>query len=92
MNDTNLYRTNPSLIIRDDFDDFAILFDPHSGKAFGLNPIGELIWKSLKNEGSIENILQQIESDCCNIPETAESDVLAFIDKLENHGLIGRRI
>ncbi len=92
MKETDIFRTNPSLIIRDDFDDFAILFDPHSGKAFGLNPVGVLIWNLLKNEGTIDGIISQVKSNCHNITGNAEQDVYAFVDKLEKNGLIGRRI
>jgi SynChlorMet cassette protein ScmD len=92
MHETDIFLANPSLQIRDDFDDFAILFDPHSGKAFGLNPVGELIWKSLKDETSLGDIILQVKANCRNITESAEREICAFVDQLEKNGLIGRRV
>ena len=38
---------NPMVVSREEFDDWAILFDPETGKAFGVNPIGTEIWNKL---------------------------------------------
>ena len=92
MHESDVFRANPSLKVRDDFDDFAILFDPHSGKAFGLNPVGELIWRLLKDEISVGSIVRHVKASCRNVSDKAEEDVYLFVDKLEKNGLVGRRI
>ncbi len=33
---------NPSVVLREEFDNRAILFDPDTGDAFGINPVGAL--------------------------------------------------
>ena len=38
---------NPLVVLREEFDDWAILFDPDTGNAFGLNPTGVYLWKLL---------------------------------------------
>lgn len=34
---------NPLIVLREEFDDWAILFDPGTGDAFGLNPVAVFI-------------------------------------------------
>ena len=36
---------NPLAVLREEFDNWAILFDPATGNAFGLNPVGVLLRK-----------------------------------------------
>jgi hypothetical protein len=43
---------NPLIVLREEFDDWAILFDPDTGNAFGLNPTGVFIWKLLDGKPS----------------------------------------
>ena len=38
---------NPLIVLREEFDDWAILFDPDTGSAVGINPVGVAIWKVL---------------------------------------------
>ena len=38
---------NPLSVLREEFDDWALLFDPDSGKVVGLNPVSVFIWKRL---------------------------------------------
>ncbi len=38
---------NPSVVLREEFDDWAVLFDPDTGRGFGLNPTGVYLWKLL---------------------------------------------
>ena len=38
---------NPSLVLREEFDDWAVLFDPDTGDSFGLNPVSVFIFKRL---------------------------------------------
>ena len=49
---------NPLIVLREEFDDWAILFDPDSGDAFGLNPIGVHIWKRLDGNHAVKDILK----------------------------------
>ena len=85
-------KANPAVVIRDDFDDFAILFDPDSGKAFGLNPVGEVIWKLMKNEITTDNIIKKLNDQCCNVSDDVESEIKEFINNLLKNGLVGKRV
>jgi len=46
--------SNPMVVFREEFDDWAILFDPETGKAFGVNPIGTEIWNKLDGKPDLK--------------------------------------
>jgi SynChlorMet cassette protein ScmD len=81
--------TNPSIVLREEFDDWALLFDPDTGEVFGINPVGVFIWKHLNSCSSINDILQNLKQDCENVPETAAKEIKEFIDSLVKKGLAG---
>lgn len=64
MPDNDKPIVNPMIVLREEFDDWAILFDPDSGKAFGLNPTSVFIWKCLDGQHTIEDILIELRKNC----------------------------
>ena len=80
---------NPLIVLREDFDDWAILFDPDSGKGFGLNPVSVFIWKCLDGKHTISDILAELRVNCDNVPENVEDHVKKFIHSLVECGLAG---
>ena len=62
---------NPLVVLREEFDDWAILFDPDTGNAFGLNPTGVYLWKLLDGEHSIDEMLQSLRQEAEEVPEEA---------------------
>jgi len=83
---------NPSIVFRDDFDDWAILFDPDSGESFGLNPVGVFVWKKLDGKHTVDDILVELRENCEDVPEEAEDDLEEFVDDLVKQGLAGYEI
>jgi SynChlorMet cassette protein ScmD len=83
---------NPLIVLREEFDDWAILFDPDTGDAFGLNPIGVQIWKRLDGNHSVEDILKDLREGFEDVPHEAESDLQEFIEDLVQRGLAGYEI
>ena len=47
MSHNNKPVANPLVVLREEFDDWAVLFDPDTGNAFGLSPVGVFVWKLL---------------------------------------------
>jgi SynChlorMet cassette protein ScmD len=80
---------NPLLVLREEFDDWAVLFDPDTGDSFGLNPVSVFIWKHLDGNHTAEDILKALRSECQDAPEDAETFVKEFIDDLLEKGLVG---
>ena len=87
--DNNKLVANPLVVLREEFDDWAILFDPDSGNAFGLGPVGVFIWKRLDGHHTIEDILKDLHENCENVPEEAEDHFKDFIQELVEQGLAG---
>lgn len=81
---------NPSLVLREEFDDWAILFDPESGQSYGLNPVSVAVCKHLDGQHQPQDIVAKVKAQCSNVPEHGvEEDICAFITLLEEKGLVG---
>ena len=81
---------NQNIVFRKETDNWAILFDPDSGKTYGLDPIGIFIWDNLDGKKTIEEIVEKLKKECTNtIPETALQEVTDFINNLTSKGLAG---
>jgi len=80
---------NPLIVLREEFDDWAILFDPDTGKGMGLNPTGVFIWKLLDGSHTLNDILEKLHEECENVPEEAGNDLKEFIQELIERGLAG---
>ena len=80
---------NPLIVLREEFDDWAILFDPDTGNAFGLNPVGVFIWKLLDGKHSIPDILARMQESVEDVPPEAQEDLEGWVQELVNRGLAG---
>ena len=80
---------NPLIVLREEFDDWAILFDPDTGNAFGLNPTGVFIWKLLDGKHNTEDIVSRLREEADDVPEDAGEHARQFIASLEQQGLVG---
>jgi SynChlorMet cassette protein ScmD len=89
MTEKKYLLANPLIVLREEFDDWAILFDPDTGKAFGLNPVGVFIWKLLDGKHSIPDILVSMQESVENVPPEAQEDLEAWVQELVNRGLAG---
>jgi SynChlorMet cassette protein ScmD len=80
---------NSMIVFREEFDDCALLFDPYTGKAFGVNPVAALIWKRLDGNHSAKAILDEITEKFSDFPEDIESHLKDFIQELVKNGFAG---
>jgi SynChlorMet cassette protein ScmD len=80
------------LVLREEFDDWAILFDPDSGNGFGLNPISVMIWKLLDGKHNESDILARIHSSFDEVPDDAADHLKELIDELTKRGLVGYEV
>jgi SynChlorMet cassette protein ScmD len=82
------YRVNPSIVLREEFDDWAVLFDPDTGDAHGLDPVGVFIWQRLDGTRTAEEILAALGTACEDVPTDAPAHLEAFLDELLGKGYI----
>ena len=89
MNRTDKPIANPIVVLREEFDDWAILFNPDTGDAVGINPVGVTVWKRMDGRRSIGDIVSEIGNDFDNVPDAALEEISAFVDKLAEEGFVG---
>ena len=83
------FKTNPNIVLREEYDDWAVLFDPDTGKTCGLSPTGVFIWKQLDGSKGKDDILQALASVCEeDLPENAADDYDKFLEQLLESGLV----
>lgn len=80
---------NPKIVLREDFEDVAVLFNPDNGKTFSLNKTGLVIWKSIDGSRTVSEIIDDMKARCVGIPESVEEQVQKYIQRLLDSGLIG---
>ncbi len=86
----NRLMANPVVVLREEFDDWAVLFNPDSGKAVGVNPTGVAVWKRLDGRHTLEEIVAEIAQLFSNPPETIQADVERFAQQLLEGGFAGQ--
>ena len=83
---------NPLLVLREEFDDWAVLFDPDTGDAFGLNPVSVFVWKRLDGKHTTQDILKELREESDDVPDTAGQEIEDFIEELVEKGYAGHEI
>ena len=80
---------NSMVVFREEFDDWAILFDPDTGKAFGINPVAAFIWKRLDGKHDALSILNEIKDRFADIPADIDLHFKEFLAELVKNGFAG---
>ena len=81
--------TNPLAVLREEFDDWAVLFNPDTADAVGINPVGVAIWKAMDGQHNLEEIAIGIRECFSDVPDAAGDELAAFIDDLAERGYVG---
>jgi SynChlorMet cassette protein ScmD len=76
-------------MLREEFDDWAILFNPDTGRGFGLSPTGVYVWKLIDGKHSIDDLLKALRQDATDVLQEAGEHLIAFVESLTEHGLAG---
>jgi SynChlorMet cassette protein ScmD len=80
---------NPLIVLREEFDDWALLFDPDTGKVVGLNPVSVFIWKRLDGHHTQGEILIELRDHFESVPEEADVHLTEFVHGLVERGFVG---
>ena len=79
---TDILDTDPRVVLREDFEDWTILFHPLTGEAVGLDPVGVLTWKLIDGKRSGEEIAAALGSHFEDAPPSVREDTQAFLQNL----------
>jgi SynChlorMet cassette protein ScmD len=80
---------NPVVVLREEFDDWAVLFNPDTADAVGINPVGVAVWKLMDGERDLDEIVGRIRKRFADVPEAADDEISAFLDELAERGFVG---
>ena len=80
---------NPVVVLRKEFDDWAVLFNPDTAEAVGINPVGVAIWELLDQQIDTEKIVTTIRQDFADVPGSATEEIETFIADLAKRGFLG---
>lgn len=89
MNQTDRPIANPVVVLREEFDDWAVLFNPDTAAAVGTNPVGVAVWKLMDGKRSVEDVASAIRNDFANTPDAVCKEVTAFVAGLAQSGFVG---
>jgi SynChlorMet cassette protein ScmD len=89
MNQTDRPIANPIVVLREEFDDWAVLFNPDTADAMGTNPVGVAVWKRMDGKRSLEDIVSEIKNNFEDIPDAAFKEIATFVDTLAENGFVG---
>ena len=89
MNQTDRPIANPVVVLREEFDDWAVLFNPDTADAVGTNPVGVAVWKRMDGKRSLEDIVSEIKNSFEDTPDAALKEIAAFVNTLAENGFVG---
>jgi SynChlorMet cassette protein ScmD len=89
MNQTDRPIANPIVVLREEFDDWAVLFNPDTAEAVGTNPVGVAVWKRMDGKRNIEDIVSEIKDSFEDTPDAIFKEISAFVNRLADNGFVG---
>lgn len=76
------------VVLRQETDEWAILFVPDTGDTFGLDPVGVFIWRLLNGSHTIDDIVSHIKEEFSAVPSDVEKQVREFVLSLCENNLL----
>jgi SynChlorMet cassette protein ScmD len=89
MNQMDKPIANPNVVLREEFDDWAVLFNPDTADASGINPVGVAVWKRMDGKRNLEAIVAEINNSFEEVPAGALEEISAFVSTLAEQGFVG---
>ena len=89
MTDLERPMANPTVVLREEFDDWAVLFNPDTADAVGISPVGVAIWKLMDGRRGVEEIALQVAEQFDGAPANVADEVRAHVVELAQYGFVG---
>ena len=83
---------NPGVVLREEFDDWAVLFNPDTGNAVGVNPTGVAIWKLLDGRRTVAEIAAALPEHISEVPPDALPEALEYVARLVDQHFVGEEV
>jgi hypothetical protein len=75
-------------LVASNLDEKKVMMNIESGKYFGLDSIGSRIWELIEKPHTVRELVLELIKEYDVEENTCRQDVLAFINKLYDQGLI----
>lgn len=82
--------TNPTMVLREEEDECALLFDPETGSAQILNTTAVAVYKLLDGHRTLAEVMTALRNMFEDIDAQAEEQVLTLVRDLCRLGAIGK--
>jgi DNA-directed RNA polymerase specialized sigma54-like protein len=79
----------PNVVLREEADEWGILFDADTGASVALNPIAVSMFKAMQHSQDIAVVEKKVREEYEDIPETLTEDIEEFINSLVQGGFVG---
>ena len=80
----------PQISLREEYDDWAFLYNPDTGATVGLTPTGVTIWKCLIERRDLDGIKKALSEEFKDLPDDLGADINAFLDQVVDLGFAKR--
>ncbi|HAL92934.1 MAG TPA: SynChlorMet cassette protein ScmD [Verrucomicrobia bacterium] len=89
MNPTDKPIASPLVVLREEFDDWAVLFNPDTADAVGTNPVGVAVWKLMDGKTRLADIVSKVKNSFEDVPDSVPQEIEAFVNSLSENGFVG---
>nr|WP_319538597.1 PqqD family peptide modification chaperone [uncultured Methanospirillum sp.] len=80
----------PQISLREEYDDWAFLYNPDTRATVGLTPSGVTVWKCLIEKKDLAGIKKALSEEFGDLPDDLETDIRAFLDQVVDLGFAKR--
>ena len=83
-----LMEKDPRVVLREEFDQWGILFNPDTSEVVSINAMGIDIWKLIAGRCSLKDVMQGIQAQYDQVPAEAQEQINTFVNELIKRGFI----
>ena len=88
--DLNRYMKNPDVVVREEDEDGALIYNPDTDQIRVLNPTGFFIYQLCDGSNDLNGIILAVKNTFKDVPDDqVSSQVGEYIDDMLNSGFIG---
>lgn len=83
---------NPTVVLKEGIDGWAVLVNLDSGSSIALNPTGLVIWKAVDGKRDLDGIVSQVRQQFVGAPDSLAEDVKDILEAFVEDGFLGREV
>ncbi len=84
----SVLRKKDQIVLREEFDDWALLFDPDTGMVCGVNPVGVQAWMMIDGKRTVQDISRMIRDSYPDAPDSVIDDITDFMNEINEKGYV----